>query len=93
MATALETVAPSARVAVPAIGGVALGVIAVGVAVAAYGVSVFRFAREMDQLGRTARTMGMSFAELKFAQDQAKAFGQSADSVIRSFQGHPDRSV
>jgi murein DD-endopeptidase MepM/ murein hydrolase activator NlpD len=87
MATAMESIAPTARVATLALGGIALGVVAVGVAVAAYGVSVFRFAKEMDQLARTARTLGMSFAELKWAQDQAKAFGQSADSVIRSFQG------
>ena len=87
MSTALQVVAPSARIAVLALGGIALGVVAVGIAVAAYGVSVFRFAKEMDQLAKTARAMGMSFAELKNAQDQAKAFGSSAEAVIRSFQG------
>ena len=87
MATALETVAPSARVAVLALGGISLGVVAVGLAVAAYSISVFRFAKEMDQLGKTARSMGVSFASLKDAQDQAKASGRSAESVVRSFQG------
>ena len=87
MGTALAEVAPAGRIAVLALGGIALTVAAVGAAVVAYGISVFRFSREMDQLARTARQMGMSFADLKNAQDQARAFGSSAEGVIRSFQG------
>ena len=87
MGTALAEIAPAGRIAVLALGGITLAVAAVGAAVIAYGVSVFRFSKEMDQLARTARQMGVSFADLKNAQDQARAFGGSAEGVIRSFQG------
>ena len=90
---ALQKVAPAARISALALGGIAVGIVAVGAAVVAYGVSVFRFAKEMDQLNRTARTMGMTFAELKNAQDQAKAFGSSAEVMIRSFQGIQDAQL
>ena len=89
----LKQVSPAASRAVVSLGGVALGVAAIGVAVVAYGISVFRFAKEMDQLGRTARTLGMSFAELKNAQDQARAFGSSAESMVQSFQGIQDAQL
>jgi len=75
------------QAAVVGLGRLAIGVAAIGLVAVAYGISVFKFAKEMDQLGRTARTLGMSFAELKYAQDQAKAFGHSAELITRSFQG------
>ena len=84
---AMKSLTPVARMSTQALIGVGIGVVAVGAAVAAYGVSVFRLAKDMDQLNRTARTMGMSFAELKNAQDQAKAFGGSAEMMVRTFQG------
>ena len=90
---ALQKVAPAARISALALGGIAIGIAAVGAAVVAYGISVFRFAKEMDQLSKTARNMGMSFAELKNAQDQAKAFGASAEVMIRSFQGIQDAQL
>jgi len=89
----LKAVAPAAQSSIMALAGVAVGVAAVGIAVVAYGISVFKFAKEMDQLGKTARALGMSFAELRNAQEQAKAFGSTADSVIRSFQGIQDAQL
>jgi hypothetical protein len=87
---AFASVGTTAKVALMGIGGVAIAVVGLGAAVVAYGVSVFRFAREMDTLGKTARQMGMTFAELKYAQDEAKRFGQSAESITRSFQAVGD---
>lgn len=83
----MAALGPSARIATLAIGGMAVGVVALGAAVVMYGVSVFKFAKEMDNLAKTARMIGLSFAELKNAQDQARMFGQSADSVVRNMQG------
>ena len=90
LGTAFGAVNVAARVAAIGVGSVALGVAALGAVVVAYGVSVFHFAREMDVLGKTAKQMGMSFAELKFAQDEAKRFGMSSESIVRSFQGIQD---
>ena len=87
LAQGLAIVSPSARVATLALGGIALGVAAIGAAAIAYGVSVFRMAKEMDQLDKTSKTLGMSFATLKGAQDQAKAAGELAEVVTRNFQG------
>ena len=87
MAAGMAAVSPSARVATLALGSISLGVAAVGAAVVAYGISVFRMAKEMDALDKTSKTLGMSFATLKGAQDQAKAAGESADTVTRNFQG------
>ncbi len=87
MAAGMALVGPSARVAVLALGGITIGVAAVGAAVVAYGVSVFRMAKEMDALDKTSKTLGISFATLKGAQDQARAAGESADAVTRNFQG------
>ncbi|MBT1509404.1 hypothetical protein KIP88_02720 [Bradyrhizobium sp. SRL28] len=84
---AMKSLTPVARISTQALIGVGIGVVAVGAAVAAYGISMFKLAKDMDQLNRTARTMGMSFAELKNAQDQAKAFGGSAEMMVRTFQG------
>ena len=84
---AMKSLTPVARISTQALIGVGISVVAVGAAVAAYGISVFKLAKDMDQLNRTARTMGMSFAELKNAQDQAKAFGGSAEMMVRTFQG------
>jgi hypothetical protein len=87
MAQGMAAISPSARVATLALGGISVGVAAVGAAVVAYGISVFRMAKEMDALDKTSKTLGMSFATLKGAQDQAKAAGESADLVTRNFQG------
>ena len=84
---AMKSAAPAARISTQALVGVGIGVAAVGAAVIAYGVSVFRMAKDMDQLGRTARSLGMSFGELKNAQDQAKSFGVASEVVVRTFQG------
>ncbi|MBT1509405.1 hypothetical protein KIP88_02725 [Bradyrhizobium sp. SRL28] len=87
MAQGMAAISPTARVATLALGGITLGVVAVGAAAIAYGVSVFRMAKEMDALEKTSKTLGISFATLKGAQDQAKAVGESADTVTRNFQG------
>jgi transposase-like protein len=87
LSAGMAQVAPIAGTATLALGGIALGVIAIGAAVVAYGVSAFRMAKEMDQLSRTAKSLGLSFGELKSAQDQAAAQGESAESVIKNFQG------
>ena len=87
LAAGMVAIGPSARVATLALGGIAVGVAAIGAAVIAYGVSVFRMAKEMDQLDKTSKSLGMGFATLKVAQDQAKAIGESADVVTRNFQG------
>jgi transposase-like protein len=84
---AMKNVAPVARISTQALVGIGIGIAAVGAAVVAYGISVFRMAKETDQLNRTAKTLGMSFGDLKNAQDQAKSFGISADAMIRTFQG------
>ena len=89
----LKSIAPAASSSAVALGTVALGITGIALAAVAYGISVFRFAKEMDQLGKTARSLGMSFAELKSAQDQAKAFGSSAEAIIRSFQGIQDAQL
>ena len=87
MGESLADVAPAARLATLAIGGVAVGVVALGAAVVAYGVSVFRYAREMDQLSRSAKAVGSTFSELKFAADEGKAFGATVELVTRNMAG------
>jgi hypothetical protein len=87
LGTAFSLVGTAASVAVIGIAAVAVAVVGLGAVVVAYGVSVFKFASEMEQLGRTAKQMGLGFASLKYATDQAKQFGYSADMVIRSYQG------
>lgn len=87
LSSAFSLVGSSASLAVTGIGIVAIGLVAVGASVVAYGVSVFKFAAEMNTLSKTSKQMGMSFAELKFGQDQAKRFGMTAESITRSYQG------
>jgi hypothetical protein len=87
LSSAFSLVGTAASVAVMGVAAVAVAVVGLGAVVVAYGVSVFKFAGEMDQLSRTAKQMGMGFASLKYATDQAKQFGYSADMVIRSYQG------
>ena len=48
---------------------------------------VFKFAREADALSRTARSLGISFAELKSAGDEAKRFGGTMEEAIRNAAG------
>jgi hypothetical protein len=87
LSSAYSLIGTAASVAVGGIAAIAVAVVGLGAVVVAYGVSVFKFAGEMDQLSRTAKQMGMGFASLKYATDQAKQFGYSADMVIRSYQG------
>ena len=87
VAESLAVLAPHATHATLAIGGLAVGVIGLGAAVVAYGVTVFKFAKEMDQLSRTAKTLGMSFAEVKNAVDVGRRYGQTAEGVLGNMAG------
>jgi hypothetical protein len=87
LAAGMSSVGPAASTAVLALGGIAVGVLAIGAAVIAYGVSAFRMAKEMDELNRVSKTLGMSFGELKSAQDQAASVGVASEAVVRNFQG------
>jgi len=84
---AYSAIGPAASMAVTGIGAIAVAVVGLGAVVVAYGVSVFKFAGSMSDLSKAARQMGLGFAQLKYAQDQAKQFGYSADLVIQSYQG------
>ena len=59
------------------LGAVAIGVAAIGAAVVAYGVSVFKFSQEMYTLSQTARSLGMSFGQLRGITEQNERFGIS----------------
>jgi hypothetical protein len=85
MSEAMEKIAPASRASLMALAGVAVGVAAVGAAVAAYFISVFKFAREMKELNDSAKVLGMSLGQLKDAQDQARVFGIAAESIVQSF--------
>lgn len=87
VSTGLAELAPASRVAVLAIGAVAIGVTAVVAAVGAFGLTVFKFAREMSLINDTAKTLGTSFADLKNAIDIAEKFDVAAETVIRNFNG------
>ena len=87
VSTGLSELAPASRVAVLSIGAVAVGVTAVTAAVVGFGITVFRFAREMSLINDTAKTLGTSFADLKNAIDIAEKFDVAAETVIRNFNG------
>ena len=59
------------------LGAVTLGIAAIGAAVAAYSISVFRFSQEMYTLNQTARSLGMSFGQLRGITEQNERFGIS----------------
>ena len=87
VSTGLTELAPASRVAVLSIGAIAVGVTAVTAAVVGFGITVFKFAREMSLINDTAKTLGMSFADLKNAIDIAEKFDVAAETVIRNFNG------
>ena len=73
----------SSRLMVVGLGGVAVGVAAVGAAVAAYGISVFKFSQEMYTLSQTAKSLGITFGQMKSMTDQEQGiwrFGPNRQS-------------
>ena len=72
----------TSRLMVVGLGGVALGVAAVGAAVAAYGISVFKFSQEMFTLSQTAKSLGLTFGQLKGITEQNERFGISVEQTV-----------
>ena len=78
----MALLAPTARLAVIGLGAVAIGITAIGAAVAAYGISVFKFSQEMFTLSQTARSLGMTFGQLRNMTEQNERFGISAENTV-----------
>jgi hypothetical protein len=72
----------ASRLMVVGLGAVAIGIGAVGAAVAAYGVSVFKFSKEMYTLSQTAKSLGMTFGQLRNMTEQNERFGISAENTV-----------
>lgn len=77
----MAALAPATRLAVIGLGGIAIGITAIGAAVAAYGISVFKFSQEMFTLSQTARALGMTFGQLRNMTEQNERFGISAENT------------
>ena len=76
-----------ARAVTLAFTGIGAAVAIAGTGLIGYGVMVFRFAREMKELGNSARSAGMSFQMMFHMSEQMKKFGATTEQVIRSAQG------
>ena len=61
---------------------IAVGVTAIGTAAIAYGVSVFKFSQQMNQLSLAAKSLGVGFGELKNMVDYGDRFGQTSEQVV-----------
>jgi hypothetical protein len=81
MSGAMVELAPATRAAVLGLGGFVVGLAAVGAAVAAYGISVFKFGQEMYTLSQTARSLGITFGQLRSMTEQNERFGISAETT------------
>jgi hypothetical protein len=81
------TLGATSRLAVVGLGTVGVAVLGIGALFAAAMISAFKFSREIREMSNTAKTMGMSFADLKNATDQAEKFGMSAATVIQNMAG------
>lgn len=79
---AMGEMGAASQTMVVALGGVVLGVAAIGAAVVAYGISVFKFSQEMYQLSQTAKTLGVTFGSLRSLTEQNERFGTSVDATI-----------
>ena len=73
---------PELAATIAPLGGVVLGITAIGTAAIAYGVSVFKFSQQMNQLALSARSIGVGFGELKNMVDFGDKFGQTSEQVV-----------
>ena len=72
----------ASRAMVVGLAGVAIGIGAIGAAVVAYGVSVFKFSKEMFTLSQTAKSLGLTLGTLKNITEQNERFGISVGQTV-----------
>jgi hypothetical protein len=85
--TALKVLAPEMAATAAVVGIAAIGFTALAAAVVATGVVVFEFASEVNKLNLVAKTLGMSFGELKNIVDESAKFGVATETVIHNLAG------
>ena len=73
---------PELAAVVATTGAVVVGITAIGAAAVAYGVSVFKFSQQMNQLALSAKSLGVGFGDLKNMVDYGDKFGQTAEQVV-----------